>query len=152
MSSHSGNKRRWTCHGTVRSYSSATHCTETKEKNRNNTIPAGHGIYLSRWGSYSLINRTEKWTEAKQTISGPAFQTRHKSPWKHILEAQDVCPGHLHVCTRLYTSVPLYWSLTSAARFSVWSIFPRHRGKTEEAEANIRQTWPLLATHSTGDQ
>lgn len=43
--------------------SSDTHCTETKEKNRNNTTPARQSISLVLQevrGSYSLINHTEK--------------------------------------------------------------------------------------------
>lgn len=132
MSSHSGNKRRWACHGTVRSYfpelSSAMRYWNQREKQK--------WLLSLQRGSCSLINRTEKWTEANRP-----FQTRHKNlcPWKH----RECVPRHLHVCTRLHMSVPLYWSLHQLHASVSGPSFRGTDGRLKRPRPNIRQTWPL---------
>lgn len=132
MSSQSGNKRRWACYGTVRSHfpelSSAMRYWNQREKQKR--------LLSLQRGSCSLINRTEKWTEANRP-----FQTRHKSlcPWKH----RECVPRHLHVCTHLHTSVPLYWSLHQLHASVSGPSFRGTDGRLQRPRPNIRQTRPL---------
>lgn len=60
------------------------------------------------------------------------------------LEAQSVCSmpsSHLHTSAHVCTPLLIF---TSAARVGVWSIFPRHRWKTEEAEAQHQADMALV--------
>lgn len=127
MSSHSGNKRRWACHGTVRSHfpelSSAMRYWN--QRNRN-------GFYLSRGGpvASSVAQKNEQ------------RQTDHFKP-----DTKACVPGStesvfLAICTSAHVCTPLL-IFTSAARVSVWSIFPRHRWRLKRPRPSIRQTQPL---------
>lgn len=114
-------KRRLARHVTTRTYSPGAQlsyvcCTETKKKNRNNTI-TGRERHLSSPTALSVEQRQNR----------AAFQTRLKSlcSWIHRKWA-------FHT---IFKSVQLYSSNITTGRFSVWSAFPRHRCNTEKAEA-----------------